>query len=69
MHLLDEVIILLAEKGQLPLRYRDHALKGKLLGYRECHIRPDWLLIYRIEKDRLILVLADTGTHSELLNL
>ena len=63
---LETVISLLAEEQQLSESYRDHALKGNYDGFRECHIQPDWLLIYRIEKDRLVLILSRTGGHSEL---
>ena len=49
-----------------PERNHDHALTGDWIGHRECHIQPDWLLIYRIEGDVLVLTLARTGTHSEL---
>lgn len=52
----------------LPEKFRDHALSGNWHGHRECHILPDWLLIYRIEKDVLILTLSRTGSHSDLLN-
>ena len=45
---------------------RDHELTGNWVGHRECHIQPDWLLIYRIEDDVLVLTLARTGTHSDL---
>ncbi|MCL2672659.1 MAG: type II toxin-antitoxin system YafQ family toxin, partial [Clostridiales bacterium] len=51
---------------RLPPKNRDHALSGNWTDYRECHIEPDWLLIYRIENDILVLVLARTGTHSDL---
>lgn len=64
--LIDECIRLLAAREQLAPKYRDHALTGKWAGNRECHILPDWLLIYRIEGDDLILVLARTGSHSDL---
>ena len=47
---------------------RDHALSGNWNGYRECHILPDWLLIYKLEDNILILTLARTGTHSNLFN-
>ena len=47
-------------------RHRDHALVGRYAGFRECHIRPDWLLVYAINKDRIILVASRTGTHSDL---
>lgn len=56
---------LCAEKP-LEERHRDHALVGRYAGFRECHIRPDWLLVYAIDKDRLILVASRTGTHSDL---
>ena len=64
--LLKKVITLLADGVLLPEQYKDHALKGEYISYRECHIQPDWLLIYRIEKDTLILVLTRTGTHGDL---
>ena len=66
MDLLEDVITLLAHDIPLPQKYHDHALKGNWLGYRECHIAPDWLLIYKIEADVLILVLQRTGSHSDL---
>ena len=59
---------LLTEKPLDP-QYRDHALTGNFRGYRECHIQPNWLLIYRIENDRLVLVAHRTGTHADLLDL
>ena len=64
--LLDEIIRALAHREFLPSKNKDHALLGRWCGYRECHIQPDWLLIYRIENDVLVLTLARTGTHSEL---
>lgn len=64
--LLKEVVEILAGGEPLPERYRDHALSGNFLGCRECHIRPDWLLIYEIEDDELILYLTRTGSHSDL---
>ena len=63
---LDEVVRLLSHEQPLSLKYKDHALKGYFSGYRECHIRPDWLLIYKIDKQNLILALTRTGTHSDL---
>lgn len=60
------VIKLLQNCEPLPEKYKDHALSGNYKGYRECHIEPDWLLIYKIEKDILILTLVRTGTHSDL---
>ena len=50
----------------MPPVNRDHELSGNWVGYRECHIQPDWLLIYYIENDVLVLTLARTGTHSDL---
>ena len=64
--LLFEVIEILADGKPLPAKYKDHALSGKWSGNRECHITPDWLLIYQIKDDVLILVLVGTGTHSDL---
>jgi len=66
MNLLKEVVDLLANGEQLPEKYYDHPLSGEFCGSRECHIEPDWLLIYRIEKDLLVLGLTRTGTHSDL---
>ena len=64
--LLDEVVDLLRQGRQLEERYRDHGLTGDLAGFRECHIKPDWLLIYLIENDILTLTLINTGSHSDL---
>jgi mRNA interferase YafQ len=63
---LDEVVKLLVEQKPLPPKYKDHPLKGNFVGYRECHIRPDWLLMYKIDKQVLTLVLIRTGSHSDL---
>ena len=64
--LLEIVIATLALGEPLPDKNKDHALTGNWIGHRECHILPDWLLIYRIEDDVLVLTLARTGTHSDL---
>ncbi|MBO4947813.1 MAG: type II toxin-antitoxin system YafQ family toxin [Peptococcaceae bacterium] len=64
--LLDEVVMQLASEIPLAAKYRDHDLKGNYAGFRECHILPDWLLIYRIDGNDLMLFLARTGTHSDL---
>ena len=64
--LLTDVIKKLSEGEPLDVKYRDHALKGNYEGYRECHITPDWLLIYKIYYNKLILLLTRTGTHSDL---
>ena len=66
IELLDEIIRKLARGEELPKENRDHALSGNWLGYRECHIQSDWLLIYRVEEGVLILTLTRTGTHSDL---
>ena len=64
--LMVEVIKILASGMSLPEKNRDHALSGNFSKYRECHISPDWLLIYEIDNDNLILILTRTGTHSDL---
>ncbi len=63
---LTAALTLLASRQQMPERYRDHPLKGEMQGYRECHIEPDWLLVYAIFEDRLVLLAAGAGTHSDL---
>lgn len=63
---LKEVLVLLQKQQTLPPKYKDHALTGNYTGTRECHIEPDWLLIYKIDGDKLILTLARIGSHSEL---
>ena len=68
VELLENIIALLAMGEPLPAKNKDHALTGNWVGHRECHILPDWLLIYRIEDDVLVLTLARTGTHSDLFN-
>lgn len=64
--LLDDIIRALSRGEILPEKNRDHELTGDWVGYRECHIQSDWLLIYRIEDDVLVLTLCRTGTHSDL---
>ena len=68
MSKLDNTITLLASGKPLPPQYRDHQLKGNLKDDRECHVEglPDWLLTYRKDKNRLILLLTGTGTHADL---
>ena len=66
IHLLDAVILLLREQKPLDPQYRDHDLIGDYKGFRECHIQSDWLLIYRVDNENLILVATRTGTHSDL---
>lgn len=63
---LQTVVELLAAGKDLPPKYKDHNLTGNYCKYRECHIEPDWLLIYKIESDILILTLVSTGSHSDL---
>lgn len=65
---LDEVVEQLARQEQLVPKFRDHDLTGNYSGFRECHIQPDWLLVYRVENAELILFLSRTGTHSDLFN-
>lgn len=64
--LLQEVVSLLAEGKILPEKYHDHALVGNYSNHRECHITNDWLLIYQLYNDILVLELTRTGTHSDL---
>lgn len=64
--LLDDIIRKLANREKLPDKNKDHALTGNWVGHRECHIQPNWLLIYRIEDDLLVLTLSRTGAHSDL---
>lgn len=66
IELLEEIIYLLSIGGTLPEKSKDHALSGNWIGHRECHIQPDWLLVYRIEDDVIVLTLSRTGTHSDL---
>lgn len=63
---LEKVIDMLAEETPLPATYHDHPLKGKYEGYRDCHIEPNWLLVYKKFEDLLVLVLTATGTHDDL---
>lgn len=65
---LKDVVDTLSKEEPLPKKNRDHSLSGNFSDYRECHIAPDWLLIYRVFHDELILVLSRTGTHSDLFN-
>jgi len=60
------VIEMLQAGTPLPAKYYDHELVGKLAKFRECHIQPDWLLIYLVLKDRLVLTLMRTGSHGDL---
>ncbi len=66
LQLLDEVVETLLQGNPLDVKHRDHELQGKYHGFRECHIQPDWLLVYLVSEDVLVLTLVDTGTHSDL---
>lgn len=68
LNTLEVVVNKLANSEKLPEKNRDHALTGDYIGFRECHVAPDWLLVYRIEEDELELFLFRTGTHSDLFN-
>ena len=63
---IDKIVDLLAQNELIPLKYQDHNLTGEFEGCRECHIRPDILLLYRIERGEIVLILIDIGSHSEL---
>ncbi|MCL2720362.1 MAG: type II toxin-antitoxin system YafQ family toxin [Treponema sp.] len=63
---LTDVLDLLANRKPMPERYKDHQLSGNLKDFRECHIEPNWLLMYQIFEDKLILSASATGTHSDL---
>ena len=66
LSLLSEVVTKLARQEPLDPRYRDHALSGNYIDLRECHIKPDWLLVYSVDDQELELFLFRTGTHSDL---
>lgn len=66
LQLLKEVIDILQEKGKLPQKYKPHKLSGNYKDCWECHIKPDWLLIWKQNDSELILLLLVTGTHSDL---
>lgn len=63
---LQEVIELLSQNGSLPLKYKSHKLSGNFANCWECHIKPDWLLIWKQDDTELLLLLLNTGTHSDL---
>lgn len=66
IQLLEQTIKKLCEEIALEEKYCDHALSGRYAGFRECHIQPDWLLVYKIDEERQNLVLIRTGSHSDL---
>lgn len=63
---LEKIIELLANEVPLPEQFKDHNLSGNYNGFRECNIAPDWLLIYQVNNNELVLVLSRTGSHSDL---
>ncbi|MDO4296867.1 MAG: type II toxin-antitoxin system YafQ family toxin [Lachnospiraceae bacterium] len=69
LSLMDKVVGTIQQGLPLEEKYRDHELKGRYKGFRECHIQPDWLLIYLIENDILTLTLVDIGTHADLFDM
>ena len=69
LSLLDKVVDELRQGNPLDEKYKDHMLKGEYAGFHECHIKPDWLLIYLIEDNILTLTLVNTGSHSDLFKL
>ena len=64
--LLERLLEQLVAQQPLARKYKDHALQGEYVGTRECHIQPDWLLIYRVNQEQLILTLLRTGSHADL---
>ena len=66
LSLLQKVVDILAAGKPLPEKHRDHELTGNYGGFRECHITPDWLLVYKIDHGELLLFLSRTGTHADL---
>lgn len=64
--LLDDIVTKLANGEKLPEKNKDHYLSGNYIGKKECHVAPDWLLIYETDKEFLYLYLTRTGTHSDL---
>lgn len=66
LNLLEDVIQLLTKNGSLPSKYRSHKLSGNYENCWECHIKPDWLLVWKQDDTELVLLLLNTGTHSDL---
>lgn len=69
LELLNNVVSLLENGETLPAKYQDHALIGNYAGFRECHIKGNWLLVYRINNNELFLLLSRTGSHSDLFGM
>ena len=66
MDVLQEVITILAQTGTLPPKYKAHKLSGNRAGEWECHLKPDWLLVWEQNDTELILLMLNTGTHSDI---
>ena len=66
---LNKVVGMLLKDEKLPAKHKDHALSGEYIGIRECHIRPDWLLLYELSGDKLVLILNRTGSHSDIFTI
>jgi mRNA interferase YafQ len=66
LSLLEAIIEKLRKREPLEEKHKDHPLKGDYAGFRECHVLPDWLLIYGIDNERLVLTALRTGSHSDL---
>lgn len=67
--LLDAVVDMLRQGIPLDSHFHDHPLSGNFQGFRECHVKPDWLLVYMIENDVLTLTLVATESHADLFNM
>ena len=66
MSLLYEAMYVLSEKGTLPSKYRPHKLSGKYANHWECHLKSDWLLVWKVEDNELVFTMMATGTHADL---
>jgi len=66
MNVIREAMRLLVESGELPPEYKTHKLIGKYKGCLECHLKPDWLMIWEKHENELVMLMVDTGTHSDL---
>ena len=69
IEILKGIVLQLADGEILPPKNEDHPLKGKWAKYRECHVTPDWLLVYKVDNGTLTLVLSRTGTHADVFDL
>ncbi len=66
MKVIKEAMEILEEKGELPARYKTHKLTGEYKGCLECHLKPNWLLVWEKHDGELVMLMIDTGTHSDL---